>query len=1124
MNPVLFSADASSWDSFGIGVLSDAISCIVEEERNGSYELEMEYPITGAFYSQIGFRSLIVAKPNFADNPQPFRVYQISKPLNGIVTINAEHISYDLSGYANDTFTAQGIQAAMSGIISGNTRPVNCPFIFSSDMSKTQTMSIGYPVSIRAAMGGIAGSMIDVYGGEWHFDGYHCILNAARGANRGVRILYGKNLTSLVQEANNANVYTAVMPYYYNKDTGDKRVLTEKTIQVPGTFTFQRVLPLDLTSEFEELPSEAQLRTRAAKYIEDNNIGVPKVNLTVGFQYLEGLADRIDLCDTVSVGFDALGVSATAKCIRTKWDVLKDRYIEVELGSARKSLAGTIAETSEIEKEITKYSSEYKATTERIANTVTGNTGGYIVLNDTDNDGKPDEILIMDSPSKGTAVNVIRMNSSGIAFSKTGYNGTYSTAWNINSEFSADFIAAGQLKTNLVEIYGDTNFKWDDANIEIKDPTNALRLIRIGQYDGNNYGIGFSIDGGQTWITGLDFTGIVADAIKTGTLNADRIGSGTLKTNLVEIVGDAQFRWDDSNIEIIKPKDDPDDPDEPLKIIRLGKYDGVNYGLGFSIDGGSTWVNGFDFNGIKAIGGISGGKFELSGDSLIMTSSSNVTMMLLGLCTKARNTQGEQVTQSIYQIGSFTTLDLDGNAISEPSRGIYSVSIGRWMLARGAYSVNIGCTSRALENYSVVIGYLSQASDVYGIAIGYNNRSVGEGSIAFGNGNTASTGNTIVCSAIALGKDCEAKHYGAIAIGVEGKANNQNGIAIGYKCNANTNGIAIGSGATSSDGYGIALGNGSAAFHAVAVGCDAEASNNYAIAIGNKCKATAYNAIAIGALSEASTNNAIAIGNTSKVTGDSSVAIGYNNTITNNYSAAIGNDHNVSGYESVATGRDQSISANYAFGAGAHNTIAGEGALVAGSYNTVNNSHGFVTGTNNTTNAAHPHAAIFGHHNNSSCANQLIIGCYSNPAADDMFVVAFGNSSTRRNLATIKTSGNMWILGTLSQASDRRLKKITGEAPDLSSVRAVKFEWKDKELQDSAEHIGYIAQDVEEIAPYLVKEDKSGTKSLDYIAVLCAKVEMLERQNAEKEQRISDLEQIISKLSERLESLEGRLA
>lgn len=987
MNPVLFSADASSWDSFGIGVLSDAISCTVEEERNGKYELEMEYPITGAFYAQIGFRSLIVAKPNFADNPQPFRVYQISKPLNGIVTINAEHISYDLSGYANDTFTAQGIQAAMSGIISGNTRPVNCPFIFSSDMSKTQTMSIGYPVSIRAAMGGIAGSMIDVYGGEWHFDGYDCILNAARGTNRGVKILYGKNLTSLVQEANNANVYTAVMPYYYNKDTGDRRVLTEKVVQVPGTFTFQRVLPLDLTSEFEELPSEAQLRTRANKYIEDNSIGVPKVNLTVGFQYLEGLADRIDLCDTVSVGFDALGISATAACIRTKWDVLKDRYIEVELGSARKSLAGTIAETSEIAREITKYSSEYKATTERIANTVTGNTGGYIVLNDTDNDGKPDEILIMDRPSKETAVNVIRMNSGGIAFSKTGYNGTYSTAWNINGEFSADFIAAGELKTNLVKIFGD-----------------------------------------------------------------------------------AQFSWDDSNIEIIKPKDDPDDPDEPLKIIRLGKYDGVNYGLGFSIDGGVTWISGYDFNGISAIGGVGKGKFAVNGDTITMLSEAGVALLRLGITDFARDTSDNTVTNVIYQIGTYAAFDVDDNPIANTNRGAYGISIGDYMFARGVGSICIGRISKALGEYSIAMGYRSQAKDDYGIAIGYKCRSEGEGSIA---------------------------------IGYQSKAEYEKGIAIGYKSESQRLGIAIGFNANVTETVGVAIGcSAKANMDSVAIGdceCLGTDEGGSSVAIGKGCKTnSAVRSIAIGAFCETSAGDSVAIGYQSKAKALYSLALGYRNETNGTWAVALGNNNNCNGSCS---------------------------SVIGGGGNSCDGNYGIVGGYGNGVGSGNDCCVVFGQGNTANAPHQFICGAYSSPGTAHRFTVGRGTSDSQRlNAMYVEYTGNMWIAGTLTQNSDRRLKKITGEAPDLSSVRAVKFKWKDKELQDSAEHIGYIAQDVEEIAPYLVKEDKSGTKSLDYIAVLCAKVEMLEKQNAEKEQRISDLEQIISKLSDRLESLEGRLA
>jgi hypothetical protein len=89
----------------------------------------------------------------------------------------------------------------------------------------------------------------------------------------------------------------------------------------------------------------------------------------------------------------------------------------------------------------------------------------------------------------------------------------------------------------------------------------------------------------------------------------------------------------------------------------------------------------------------------------------------------------------------------------------------------------------------------------------------------------------------------------------------------------------------------------------------------------------------------------------------------------------------------------------------------------------------------------------------------------------------------------------MTIAGTLTQASDARLKDIQGEVPDVSGIRAVRFKWNDVNGEhDEKDHIGYIAQEVEAVAPYLVGEDSNGYKSLDYIALLCAKVEMLERQ------------------------------
>ena len=134
MIPVLHPADSTSWASFGVGALTDAISCEVLEERNGQYELEMTYPVSGQHYADLALRMIVLAKPNFSDNPQPFRIYKISKPLNGIVTVNAQHLSYDLSGYVDEAFTATGVQSALIALKSHCT-PSPCPFTFSSDMS-----------------------------------------------------------------------------------------------------------------------------------------------------------------------------------------------------------------------------------------------------------------------------------------------------------------------------------------------------------------------------------------------------------------------------------------------------------------------------------------------------------------------------------------------------------------------------------------------------------------------------------------------------------------------------------------------------------------------------------------------------------------------------------------------------------------------------------------------------------------------------------------------------------------------------------------------------------------------------------------------------------------------------
>lgn len=512
MIPVLHPADSTSWASFGVGALADAISCDVIEERNGQYELEMTYPVSGQHYADLALRMIVLAKPNFTDNPQPFRIYKISKPLNGIVTVNAQHLCYDLSGFIDSAFSAVGVQSALIAL-TANCTPSPCPFTFSSDMSDAAgVLEVLKPTSIRALMGGTSGSLIDHWHGEWSYDGYACRFDANRGTDRGVTIRYGKNLTSLRQEENNASVYTGIFPFWFNPDTRAVVTLPEKTINAPGTFSYTKILPVDLSDSFEEAPTAAQLRAAANSYVSSHDIGVPVVNLQLGFTQLEEIKETVELCDTVHVYFDALGVTASAKCVRTRWNVLADQYTKIELGSIRASIAGTIAGIKETAEQAHQATATLADTARAVSERITGQMGGYVVVNDTDNDGQPDEILIMDSPDKETAVNVIRMNNAGIAFSQDGYYGTYGTAWSIDGQFVADYITSGVLQANLIRILGTTNFYWDAGNIYIINPQDSGQQIRIGQYDGTRYGIGFTRDGGVTWQTAMDFQGLNVSA------------------------------------------------------------------------------------------------------------------------------------------------------------------------------------------------------------------------------------------------------------------------------------------------------------------------------------------------------------------------------------------------------------------------------------------------------------------------------------------------------------------------------------------------------------------------------------------------------------------------------------
>lgn len=422
---------------YGIGPLTDALSCTVHEVLNGLDELALTYPAQGIHAEDITPGYFIKAKPNYTDDPQIFRIYKVGKTMAGKFTVNARHISYDLGGKIITTGSAGSCAAACAllNASAGN-------FIISTNKTLSGAFSVSQPASVRSWFGGKEGSILDVYGpGEWKYDNYTASFLTARGVDRSVTIRYGKNLTQLSQELDMTNLVTGIYPFYIDpnglKTIGD-RVPTDLILDV------DRDIAIDFSGDVDPESQTSiadQLEALANRYIQNNNLTTIANSITLDFVQTKDITERVDLGDTVSIYFEALGITAKAKCVETVWDVLQERYTKTTFGKTRANIADTIAAQSQQTAQAITRQEMNEAT-----QLITGNRGGYVVLEDSDGDGKPDEILIMDTADKNTATKVWRWNKSGLGYSSNGYAGPYDLAMTSSGEIDASFLKVGVIQ------------------------------------------------------------------------------------------------------------------------------------------------------------------------------------------------------------------------------------------------------------------------------------------------------------------------------------------------------------------------------------------------------------------------------------------------------------------------------------------------------------------------------------------------------------------------------------------------------------------------------------------------------------------------------------------------------
>lgn len=526
MKPILFAKTATTFTTNGLGRL-DCISCKVTEERNGMYELEMEIAESAEHASEIEMSSIIVAKPSQGASNQAFRVYKITKPINGIFSVSAQHISYQLSYIPVMPFSVVASASACSQTLTGlvTNAAENCPFTFTTDVVTVASYKQTAPASLRSRLGGVEGSVIDQFGGEYEWDNYTVKLWRNRGVTTPtVTLRYGKNITDLNQEENIENTITGIVPFWTDSEGGNTITLPEKVVNssTAGNYPFHRTVPYDFSQSFDEdtVPTEAQLRAKAQAYVAQSGVGIPKVSIKVSFVNLSDTEEYKDvaalqtvkLCDQIGVYFEKLGIGTTAKVVKTVYDVLTERYDSIEVGSLRSTLASTISGQQDAMETLAnntkrmfgQFSNEVGEIVDTATNWLTSGDGFVVAKKNASGEWK--ELLFMDHADETQAVNVLRINENGIGFSSSGVAGPYTQAWTLDGKLVIGGTDVPSLTVydnatptpNIIFQTSQSGTIWNSTNSSmtatgILTAIGAiLQNVTLTNTDSNGYGVGIN--------------------------------------------------------------------------------------------------------------------------------------------------------------------------------------------------------------------------------------------------------------------------------------------------------------------------------------------------------------------------------------------------------------------------------------------------------------------------------------------------------------------------------------------------------------------------------------------------------------------------------------------------------
>lgn len=415
----------------------------------------------------------------------------------------------------------------------------DCPFSFWTDIDSQAVFSISAPSTIRSCLGGMEGSMLDTYGGEYEWDFFTARLHRNRGNDYGVRIVYGKNLVDFQMEKSIENVITGVHPYWKNSEDGALMELPEKVVMASGrSMSFDKVTPLDCSSQFQEKPTEEQLRSYAVSYLKDTSLTDPDIDIKIDFLQLwqtPGYADiaaaeRVSLCDTVHVYIAKLGIEVSCKVTETEYNVLLERYTSITLSNAsvysrNSSLSGALGSirdeavlAAEAVGRVESQVADTRTLSEKLESLSVLAAGLFGIHHSSGmtEDGIP--VQYAHTSEKLVDSQLAWMGGPNGFFVSTDGGKTWGHGWDNQGKaiklaveavgLHAEAIVEGTLRTALVKILGTEYFTWQGDAILMSDPGNPKRILKIGQYEVGSYGIAASEDGGETWVKAIGFEGI----------------------------------------------------------------------------------------------------------------------------------------------------------------------------------------------------------------------------------------------------------------------------------------------------------------------------------------------------------------------------------------------------------------------------------------------------------------------------------------------------------------------------------------------------------------------------------------------------------------------------------------